>query len=187
MINLFQGRKRWRVKLQLGSLLVLLSSLSSAWTASLFFVKPIRQDCRRQNLLFMSSKEKSDEIEFESLLDMDVVVYSNRNEEAGKRMFGAIQENGKLAPLSVWTTDPAFGDSLEFLVDEEDRFSLDEKDVRIIYQVNESELSYASRQCARGVHNPHGEESEMLYYVVQKVIDEFGVDVMVKPHLEMLW
>jgi hypothetical protein len=135
----------------------------------------------------MSSKEKSDDIDFQSLIDMDVVVYSNRNEEAGKRMFGAIQEDGRLAPLSVWTTDPAFGDSLEFLVDEEDRFSLDSKDVRIIYQVNENELSYASRQCARGVHNPHGEESEMLYYVVQNVIDEFGVDVMVKPDLEMLW
>ena len=29
-----------------------------------------------------------------------------------------------------------------------------------------------SRQCHRGVGNPHGEESELLYYVDQSVIDK---------------
>jgi hypothetical protein len=118
---------------------------------------------------------------------MDVVIYSNRDDETGIKYLGALQENGSLAPLSAWTTEPAYGESLEFLVDEEDRFTLDATKVNIHYLLDQSELSYGSRQCHRGVGNPHGEESERLYYVEQSVVDKFDIQVILKPDLEILW
>jgi hypothetical protein len=134
-----------------------------------------------------AAEENFTEVPFDSLIDMDIVIYSRKDGNDDKKFFGAFQEDGRLAPLSAWTTEPAFGASIEFLVDEEDRFSLDEKDVKIEYLLNESELSYGSRQCHRGVSNPHGEESELLYYVEEKVISNFGVEVPIKPDLEILW
>ena len=134
-----------------------------------------------------ADEEKFAEVPFDSLIDMDIVIYSRKDGDADKKFFGAVQEDGGLAPLSAWTTEPAFGASVEFLVDEEDRFSLDEKAVKIEYLLNGPELSYGSRQCHRGVHNPHGEESELLYYVDEKVISNFGVEVQIKPGLEILW
>jgi hypothetical protein len=64
--------------------------------------------------------------------------------------------------LSIWTTEPAFGDSVEFLVAEEDRLSLEMENINLLYRLNQAELSYGSRQCHRGVGNPHVEESELL-------------------------
>ena len=72
-------------------------------------------------------------------------------------------------------------------MDEEDRFSLKADKVRLHYLLSEAELSYGSRQCHRGVGNPHGEESELLYYVDQSVIDKFEVKLVLKPDLEILW
>ena len=102
--------------------------------------------------------------------------------------------------------EPAFGDSIEFLVDEVDRFSLEKESktqieidgdsndtntakhtIRIHRLLSEDEVSYGQRQCPRGVHNPHGEESEMLYYIDQQLIDEFQIDMELKPELETLW
>lgn len=134
-----------------------------------------------------TTDENEQEISFDSLIDMDVVIYSKKDDESGTKLFGAVQEDGSLAPLSTWTTEPAFGDSLEFLVDEEDRFTLKPDQLRLHYMLQESEMSYGSRQCHRGVGNPHGEESELLYYVEQSVIDKFDVKFVVKPDLEILW
>jgi hypothetical protein len=146
---------------------------------------------------------EDDELSLESLIDMDVVIYSSNttsdesssSSETNAFLLGAIQEDGSLAPLSAWTTEPAFGDSLEFLVDEDDRFSLSTSTsstnnpagFRLHYRLTESELSYGSRQCHRGVGNPHGEESELLYYVEQSIIDKFGIQIALKPDLEILW
>jgi hypothetical protein len=141
---------------------------------------------------------------------MDVVIYSllpsadDGNDNKNKNInadtnnnspqltilrFAAIQEDGVLSPLSAWTTEPAFGTSVELLVDEADRFVLSRcmDKVRLHHLLSEEELSYGSRQCHRGVGNPHGEESELLYYVEQDVINRFQVAVDVKPHLEILW
>ena len=148
-------------------------------------------------------------ISFDSLIDMDVVIYSIEKVDTtdgidGKPQgrpnycLGALQENGYLAPLSAWTTEPAFGKSLEFLVDEDDRFALIDATtktssnsgkafLRLHYRLNQYELSYGSRQCHRGVGNPHGEESELLYYVDESVVDKFDIQVVVKPELEILW
>jgi hypothetical protein len=126
-----------------------------------------------------------EKLTLDSLIDMDIVIYSA--DETETKLFGALQEDGSLAPLSAWTTEPAFADAIEFLVDEEDRFSLASKNIKIHYLIQESELSYSNRQCHRGVDNPHGEESELLYYVDQQVIDKFDVKVVLNPDLEILW
>jgi hypothetical protein len=135
------------------------------------------------------NSQTSTQVDFESLIDMDVVIYSLPSEDEKLRL-GAMQEDGVLSPLSAWTTEPAFGSSIEFLVDEADRFVLAKMPtdkIRLHHLLSEEELSYGSRQCHRGVGNPHGEESELLYYVEQDVIDKFQVQVYIKPDLEILW
>lgn len=126
-------------------------------------------------------------LEINSLMDMDVVIYSTKDDPNDTKYLGALQEDGTLAPLSVWTTEPQFDQAIEFLVDESDRFSLKAKNVELIHLVEESNISYGSRQCHRGVGNPHGEESELLYYVDQEVLDKFDIKVVVNPGLEILW
>lgn len=164
--------------------------------------------------------DSSCNLKIKELVDMDVVVYSleeeNNNKVLGEQKqqlwLGAIQEDGVLSPLSVWTDEPAFGNSIEFLVDEVDRFFLaretqeqrqrEEQEeenannnstanktttIRIHHLLSEAELSYGARQCPRGPHNPHGEESELLYYIDQHLIDRFQIPVTIKPDLEILW
>lgn len=144
-------------------------------------------------------------------MDMDVVVYSIRNEadvEAQERMpvtsgsapnlespqlerkryLGAVQEDGRICPLSVWSEDPAFGNCMEFVVDEHDRPGFDPEQV-IVHQVitDPSALSYGSRQVGGGMGpgNPHGEESELLYYVERGLLE--NVSYRVNPELEIFW
>jgi hypothetical protein len=155
----------------------------------------------------IEESNSSSTVTMSQLNDMDVVVYSLLNDgdggERSKLCLGAVQEDGVLSPLSAWTEEPAFGDSIEFLVDEVDRFSLAEQTndqrkaddgdertsetIRIHYLLSEDEVSYSMRQCPRGVHNPHGEESETLYYVDQQLIDQFQIRMDLKPELETLW
>ena len=115
------------------------------------------------------------------------MIYSKKDDPEETKYLGALQEDGSLAPLSVWTTEPQFDQAVEFLVDEENRFSLKADKIKLVHLVEESNISYGSRQCHRGVGNPHGEESELLYYVDQDVIDKFEIKVVVNPKLEILW
>ena len=48
-------------------------------------------------------------------------------------------------------------------------------------------VSYGSRQVGggKGPGNPHGEESEMLYYVDEKDLEDLTFPV--RPELEILW
>jgi hypothetical protein len=104
-------------------------------------------------------------IDFDSLMEMDIVVYSLSSHKT-ERQLGAIQEDGSLAPLVVWSDEPVFGDShLEFLVDEEDRFpGLEANDVIVHSIIQEDSLSYGSRQVGggRGLGNPHGEVCDAM-------------------------
>jgi len=144
-------------------------------------------------MLASSSAEASESrntVDVESLMEMDVVVYSVKGNDETKR-FGAIQENGRLTPLSVWTTEPVFGVSLELLVDEDDLFpGYDPASDQVVIHsiVPEASLSYGSRQVGggKGPGNPHGEESELLYYVDQDLVVE-GVELVVRPELEITW
>ena len=141
-----------------------------------------------------SSANTNDGVDFDSLLDMDVVLFKRRNSEKEELELGAMQEDGTVAPISAWSLESAFAsgssDSIEFLVDEEDRFpGLTADDVVIVSVVDESLISYGSRQVGggKGPGNPHGEESELLYYVERSVIEEDDVEVVIKPELEILW
>lgn len=104
-----------------------------------------------QEDLDTNTSDETTEIPLESLNDMDVVIYSHL-EDGGrsKRYFGAMQEDGILSPLSAWSMEPAFGTSVELLVDEEDRFALDTNKIKIEQLLDQSQLSYGSRQCHRG-------------------------------------
>ena len=155
--------------------------------------KVISPSCPRSHLAMAGTDaEEEEEVDFNTLIDMDVVVYSKRDDPTKKKYLATLEEDGSLAPLSAWTTEHAFGTSVEFLVDEEDRFVLPRYEeatnvIQLHYRIDENELSYGSRQCTRGVHNPHGEHCENLFYVEQSVLDKFGVEVILKPELEILW
>lgn len=126
-------------------------------------------------------------MEIEDLMTMDVVIFSERNQST-KRKLGAVQDDGRITPLSVWTLEPAFANSLECLVDEEDLFPGFQRDqVEVHAIVPQDLLSYGSRQVGGGMGpgNPHGEESELLYYVDRSLLND--IEVTVKPELEIFW
>ena len=124
-------------------------------------------------------------VDYDSLMDMDVVIFSQKDKD--EKCIGAIQEDGLIAPLSAWSTDPAFGESVEFVVDEEDRPGFASYQIIVHSIIPEESLSYGSRQVGggKGPGNPHGEESELLYYVEQGLLG--GVDFKINPDLEILW
>ena len=139
-----------------------------------------------------------DSIDFDSLMDMDVILFQRRrrqNEMMNDILeVGAIQEDGTLAPLSAWSLEssPTGGSSLsiEFLVDEEDRFpGLTSNDIWIHSVVKDTDVSYGSRQVGggKGPGNPHGEESELLYYIERNILETNNVQIVIKPELEILW
>lgn len=138
------------------------------------------------------NNEKS--IDPSTLFDMDIIIYKIKNDNKNQSYIGAIQEDMTLAPLSAWTTEPAFGTSIEFVVDEEDRWKKElEFDNIVILELltndEEEVFSYGSRQVGggKGPGNPHGEESELIYYVENQVLDDGEVDIPIKPELEILW
>lgn len=139
-------------------------------------------------------------IDPKTLMDMDIILYTLPNNENGpnkKQYIGAIQEDLTLAPLSAWTTECAFDTFIECLVDEHDRWkrelSLDNEEnscnVVITKVLEEPFFSYGSRQVGggKGLGNPHGEESELLYYIDAEILVKEGVDIPLKPELEILW
>lgn len=128
--------------------------------------------------------------DFDSLADMDVVLFKRKdgNEAEGKLEIGAMQEDGTVAPISSWTDEYAFGTCIEFVVDEENRFpGLESSDIEVVRVLAEDAVGYGSRQVGggKGPGNPHGEESEPLYYVEERELE--NVDVVINPELEILW
>lgn len=148
-------------------------------------------------------------ISLEDLFVMDVVVFARRTTGAGESgdrrgplELGAIQENGNVAPLSAWTLEGAYSgigsgvdDVVEFVVDEDDMYpGLTDEEVEILSVLGGDVLGYGSRQVGggKGPGNPHGEESELLYYIDRSVLegereDEREVRVVINPDLEVLW
>jgi hypothetical protein len=148
-------------------------------------LQPLRMTDESASKSFRESR-----IDPETLADMDIVLFT-KNSDPTVLHLGAIQEDGSLAPLSAWTREPAFGTSIEFLVDEEDRWldDLEFDKVNIVSLLGEDVISYGSRQVGggKGPGNPHGEESELLYYIDNTVIEENSIDIVLKPELEILW
>jgi len=156
---------------------------------------PTSQRLRTFAFRLSADDDANNGVNFDSLLDMDVVLFKRRNDEDEKLEIGAMQEDGTVSPVSAWSLESAFAsgssDSIEFLVDEEDRFpGLTADDIVIVSVVDESLIGYGSRQVGggKGPGNPHGEESELLYYIERSVIEgDHQVDVVIKPELEILW
>ena len=191
-----------------------------------------------------SSKSLSDEIDFASLTVMDVVLFRRRRPQGDddaaddpsttttmtKRTaaleIGAVQENGNVAPLSAWTLESAYtsrtNDMMAFVVDERHQFpGLSSDDIVVLDAPSSSDggsaVGYGSRQVGggKGPGNPHGEESELLYYVDRGVVEAeyrvvttttmkeeggveggvddddlvevLSIDIVVNPDLEHLW
>lgn len=117
---------------------------------------------------------------------MDVVIYED--EYSKNPHLGAVQGDGTIAPLSAWTSESAYGNSIEFVVDEHDRFpGLTLENTIVIQVLDQGVIGYGSRQVGggKGPGNPHGEESELLYYVDRYALN--GIDFKVNPKLEILW
>ena len=157
----------------------------------------IRQRNRIITILRSESDSHSEQLEtkqhtidFDSILEMDCFVFSRNNNDNGdgetKLELGVLEES-VLQPICSWTTEAAFDDYIEFVVDEEDRYTIDVKDVTIHSLIPGDALSFGSRQVGggKGPGNPHGEESELLYYIRQEALE--GLEVVVKPELEILW
>eukprot|EP00977_Amphora_coffeiformis_P019586 scaffold7349_cov173-Amphora_coffeaeformis.AAC.67 len=153
--------------------------ISLVCTARGFTTAPLLSSSSRRSSCYLRS------VDFDSLMDMDVVIYSEKDTD--RKLIGAVQEDGTLSPLSAWSSDPAFGDSIEFVVDEEDRPGLNGDEIVVHSMIPEDSLSYGSRQVGggKGPGNPHGEESELLYYITQ---DKLGdIELKINPDLEILW
>jgi hypothetical protein len=170
-----------------------------------------------------NSEEGDDgwEVPFDSLLEMDVVVFSRLRPVSGlgegggggggggdpppaspPLELGALQEDWTLAPLSAWSLDEegtgsgGGPGSIEFLVDEERRFpGLGPDDVRVHAVLEDGLVDYGTRQVGggKGPGNPHGEESELVYYVARTAVEgEYcgrgrAIEVDLNPDLETLW
>lgn len=152
---------------------------------------------RQYTQLFSTSHDnKEPMIDPSTLMDMDIVLYTTTS---NKIFIGAIQEDSTLAPLSAWTLENAFYTEddpvIEFVVDEEDRWNPDldlwdkDKTLRIVGVLEEPCISYGSRQVGggKGPGNPHGEESELVYYIDKTLLEERDVEIVLKPELEILW
>jgi hypothetical protein len=93
---------------------------------------------------------------------------------------------------------------MEFVVDEEDMFpGLTSDDIQILDVLEGSVIGYGSRQVGggKGPGNPHGEESELIYYIDRSVVEgvydleiESGnkcagmkIELIINPSLEHIW
>ncbi len=174
-------------------------------------------DVNVEDILPLSTKSSlqftlpDEDIDFSSLMVMDVVLFQRRapNENSNTLLeLGAVQENKNVAPLSTWTLESAYttstnNDMLQFVVDENDIFpGLSASEMQVWMVLDGSVISYGSRQVGggKGPGNPHGEESELIYYIDRNVVErkyvrklcdndaeELSVDVVVNPKLEHLW
>ena len=144
-------------------------------------------------------------IDFTSLMVMDVVLFQRRNTKNPSSIeLGSVQENGNIAPLSTWTLESAYtsavNDMMEFVVDEHDLFpGMTSEEITVLRVLDGDVVGYGSRQVGggKGPGNPHGEESEIIYYVDRAVVegvysiegdDEvLKIDVVVNSNLEHLW
>eukprot|EP00986_Skeletonema_menzelii_P019619 scaffold28724_cov154-Skeletonema_menzelii.AAC.2 len=144
---------------------------------------------------------KDEPIDFTHLMVMDVVLFQRQNTKNPTSIeLGSVQENGNIAPLSTWTLESAYtsaiNDMMEFVVDEEDLFpGMTSEEITVLRVLDSDVVGYGSRQV--GNNNPHGEESEIIYYVDRAVVegvysiegddDVLKIDVVVNSNLEHLW
>lgn len=123
----------------------------------------------------------------EDLLEMDVFTFVRQSKNTVPVLeLGAIFD-GSVIPLCAWTIEPDHGGSIEFLHNDQDEIL--QQGCTICSLLPTDAISFGSRQVGggKGPGNPHGEESELLYYVKKSIIDQWGIHVVVRPELEILW
>ena len=165
-----------------------------------------KRDWRLKDATTTTTILSADEpVDFTDLMVMDVVLFQRRNTNSPSSIeLGSVQENGNIAPLSTWTLESAYtsaiNDMMEFVVDEEDLFpGMTSEEITVLRVLDGDVVGYGSRQVGggKGPGNPHGEESEIIYYVDRAVVegvystgvDEevLKIDVVVNSNLEHLW
>ncbi|KAK1741571.1 hypothetical protein QTG54_008049 [Skeletonema marinoi] len=165
-----------------------------------------KRDWRLKDATTTTTILSADEpVDFTDLMVMDVVLFQRRNTNSPTSIeLGSVQENGNIAPLSTWTLESAYtsaiNDMMEFVVDEEDLFpGMTSEEINVLSVLDGDVVGYGSRQVGggKGPGNPHGEESEIIYYVDRAVVegvystgvdDEvLNIDVVVNSNLEHLW
>ncbi|CAB9528434.1 expressed unknown protein [Seminavis robusta] len=150
----------------------------------------------RRSLLLRAAEEEEGQstdddklstLDKESLIEMECFIYSRKDATGTTKLELGVLEESVLQPVCAWTTEEAFDDYIEFVVDEEDRYSVKLEDVTVHSLIPADDLSYGSRQVGggKGPGNPHGEESELLYYIRKEALE--GIEVTVKPELEITW
>ena len=135
---------------------------------------------------------KLQSLKISDLFEMDVVSFKVQGSDVEE--FGAVQEYGTIAPICTWTLESVMNgsDTLEFLVDE-DRPRYTQNEIEILSLLPEEFINgYGSRQVGggKGPGNPHGEESETLYYIERAAIQDNRykhINVVVRPELEIIW
>ncbi len=173
--------------LRIGVLVLIAIHRCNAFLSPCVIVNILNGKYREQQNWKQQQHDTDVTIEVDDLMIMDVVIFSDKS-KSSQRKIGAVQDDGRITSLSVWTLEPAFGNSLEFLVDEHDLLPGFQRDQIVVHAiVPQNLLSYGSRQVGGGMGpgNPHGEESELLYYVDQSLLNE--IEVTVRPELEIFW
>ena len=135
-------------------------------------------------------------IDYDNLMVMDVVIFKRNNTPGEKLELGAVQENGNIAPLSTWTLESAYANMMEFVVDEEDLYPGLSSEEATVLKLIEG-IDYGSRQVGggKGPGNPHGEESELLYYLERDVVEatysvedeKVTIEIEINTDLEHTW
>ncbi|KAG5179704.1 hypothetical protein JKP88DRAFT_325611 [Tribonema minus] len=131
-------------------------------------------------------------------MEMDVVIFRRRGAAAKLQLGAVVPFEGNSAklvlhPLCAWTLDSCFAksDTLELLLDEEEppiQLPPPGGDAGVVIAAVLDDVGYGSRVVGGGIgpSNPHGEESEDLFYLDRNAIPE-GVEVVLRPELEVFW
>jgi len=144
---------------------------------------------------------KNSNFDSSSLMIMDIVLYSTMEEEGsdGEGLkIGTIIDDGSIQPLTAWSLEEAVqfsGDEyIEFLVDHSNlnhpmAKQRQQSSIIVHTVLDPITITYGSRQVGggKGPGNPHGEESELLYYVKKSVLEANNVTIHVNPALEIQW
>jgi len=178
-------------------------NLSSLIRQKRFLPSPLCMTASESSASILS---RTDSLDPSTLFETDIIIYQILPLNQNSKVNVGCVAGEKIHPLCSWTLESAYSESrphtIEFLMDEEVEaipFALDggNGSGAIVLHVFEN-IGYGSRQVGGGMGpgNPHGEDSEDLFYVESDNIDEaikklygendskVSVDYVVRPDLE---
>lgn len=159
-------------------------------------IRPLRDSENTEQSNIQQLLSDNNIIDYDNLMVMDVVIFKRNNTPEEKLELGAVQENGNIAPLSTWTLESAYANMMEFVVDEENLYPGLSSEEATVLKLIEG-IDYGSRQVGggKGPGNPHGEESELLYYLERDVVEatysvedeKVTIEIEINTDLEHTW